>query len=220
MIVLGIDCSTKVTAVGVSSDGKVLAERNTELGRRQSSELPLIVNSIIKEVGLTLNDITLMAAGIGPGYYTGIRTGIAYAASLASALSLKVVPLHTTELLVHDLTYLKKTLAPVIKARANSIYCALYSSDGIALTTMMQPSFMKAADFTEIVEKYKDAVVVGSDVSLYDEFQSLKNKIVKRKSGGGGAASLMGEIFSSRAVMPMELRGLYLRAPDIGPQPK
>ena len=38
MIVLGIDCTTKSTNVGVAKDGIIIGEQNMELGRKQAAE--------------------------------------------------------------------------------------------------------------------------------------------------------------------------------------
>ena len=100
MIVLGIDCTTKSTNVGISKDGAILGEQNKEIGRKQASELPLIVERLLTDCVLKLSDINLIAVAKGPGYYTGIRTGIAYCAALAEALGLKIVPVSTMEAFV------------------------------------------------------------------------------------------------------------------------
>ena len=75
MKILGIDCTTKFTNVAAASDGAVLAEVSLELGRKQSSLLPLIVERVLSESSMKLSELELIAAANGPGYYTGIRTG-------------------------------------------------------------------------------------------------------------------------------------------------
>jgi tRNA threonylcarbamoyladenosine biosynthesis protein TsaB len=217
MITLGIDCSTKMTNVGLSQDGMALDEVNLELGRQQSAKLPVLVEQLLKENGLSFADLGLIAVAAGPGYYTGIRTGVAYAAALAEALRLKVTPLSTLELFVYDLRNIEKPLAPVLRARRSSFYGAVYTSDGENLTAVVKPLFCKPAQFTEILEKYKDAIIVGSDAELYPELIELPNERLKRLSGSGGQAAVMGEKYCDKAVPPKLLRGVYLREPDIGP---
>lgn len=217
MLVLGIDCSTKWTNVGVSDSGAALAEINLELGRAQSSELPLLVDRVLSEAGADMRGLGLIAVANGPGYYTGIRTGVAYAAALARSLGIKVVPLSTTELFVFDLRYLGKPLAPIIKARRDSVYAALYSSDTISLDTLVPPSFISAADFAETLRQYPDAILTGADAANYPELACLPNEINDRASSSGRQAALMGWLYRKNAVSPGELRGNYLRKPDIGP---
>ena len=217
MIVLGIDCSTKTTCIGTAQDGIVLSELNEELGRSQSSKLPSLAENVLTEASASLKDIGLIAVGTGPGYYTGIRSGVAYAAALAEALSLKVVPLSSLELFVYDLRDTERLLAPVVRARRNSFYCALFSSDGESLTPVAEPCFIKSAQFAELLGNYPEALIVGSDAEEYEELKMLSNRRLSRLSGSGGQAALMGDRYRQSAAEPEKIRGVYLREPDIGP---
>ena len=73
MKILGINCAGRWTNVGLAINGNIIGERNLELGRRQSEELPLITADLLDEAGMTMSDLELLAVGVGPGYYTGIR---------------------------------------------------------------------------------------------------------------------------------------------------
>ena len=217
MIVLGIDCTTKSTNVGISKDGAILGEQNKEIGRKQASELPLIVERLLTDCALKLSDINLIAVAKGPGYYTGIRTGIAYCAALAEALGLKIVPVSTMEAFVYDLRTEHSLMAPILKARYDSVYTAIYQSDGAKLTLLKEPSFASASYFAEIMERYPDCTIVGADRNLYPSIMLLNNKYIERQSGGGGQVALLGEIKCQEAFLPCEIKGEYLREPDIGP---
>lgn len=217
MAVLGIDCSTKYSNIGVAESNMILGETSLELGRRQSAELPVMVSQLLEETGTPLSGITLIAAACGPGYYTGIRTGIAYAAALARALGKRIVPLDTTELFVYDLSGCGQPLAPVMKARRSSVYCALYKPCGDFLKEIIRPQFCEAAQFAQELRDYPDAILVGDDVKLFDVFLELPNKAQAKTSTSGGQAALMGEKYADRAIEPQFVRGNYIREPDIGP---
>lgn len=218
MATLAIDCSTKVTSLGLVDGEKILGEINLELGRLQSSKLPLLTEELLQKAGLKLKDITLIGAGRGPGYYTGIRTGIAFAAALATALDVMIVPLDTTEIFVFDLRTLKQPLAPVIRARHDSVYSALYYSDGEGLKTEIPPSFLKADELAYVLKRHPSTIIVGDDALKYEYIRNLPNEFVHRMSGFGSTAAIMAEMRRKLAIAPRTLRGLYLRDPDIGPQ--
>ena len=217
MIVLGIDCTTKWTNIGISDNDTVLGEINEELGRKQASQLPLMVEKLTETCSLTLSDVDVIAAASGPGYYTGIRTGIAYASSLALALGLKIIPLATTELFVYDLRKTEKILVPVIKARSDSFYTAIYESDSSSLIPIMPPTFISSAQFAEKIKLYPSAAIVGSDVNLYPNIKNLDGKRIERSCGSGGDAALLGYSKRDDAAEPYKIKGQYLREPDIGP---
>lgn len=217
MKILAIDCSTKITNIGVAVDGKVTAESNTELAKRQSAELPLLVQRALDDSRLTLKEIDLIAAGKGPGYYTGIRTGVAYAAALAEALRVNVVPLSTLEIFVYDLLGENRPLAPVLKANRGHVYGALYVPRDGNLIARIPEGFYSAEAFAQIMLEHADALLVGEDRDLYEPLSALPHDFLPRLSGTGSSAALMGARFADRAIEPSTLRGDYLRAPDIGP---
>jgi len=217
MTVLGIDCTTKSTGVGISRGKEILGEINVELGREQSSKLPLLVSDLLLAAKITLSDIDLIAAAKGPGYYTGIRTGIAYAAALAESLAIRVVPVSAMELFVYDMRHEQTPLIPVLKARKNSVYCAVCIPDGDSLFMAEKPRFCTAEQCAAIAMGYPNAIIVGSDIGLYPEISSLPNKKIMRISAPGGQISLIGERDHCLSISPAALKGEYLRDPDIGP---
>ncbi|WP_346689753.1 tRNA (adenosine(37)-N6)-threonylcarbamoyltransferase complex dimerization subunit type 1 TsaB [uncultured Cloacibacillus sp.] len=217
MAVLGINCAGRWTNVGVAEGGAILAETNREPARRQSELLPLITEETLASAGAALGDISLVALGTGPGYYTGIRAGIAYGAALARALGVKAVPLSSLELFVWDMRDEYELLAPVFRARASHCYAALYESRGGALNELIEPCFIRVSELAEKLAAYPSAAVVSPDLGQYPALAGCGCRLVPRESASGGACALMGSERAALAVSPETIRGTYLRAPDIGP---
>ena len=217
MAVLGINSAGRWTNVGVADGGAILAETNRELTRRQSELLPSITEETLAEAGVALGDISLIALGTGPGYYTGIRAGIAYGAALARALGVKAVPLSSLELFVWDMRNEYGLLAPVFRARASHCYAALYESCGGALKEIIAPRFIRAAELAEKLAAYPSAAIVSPDLEQYPALSECGCRLVPRESASGGACAVMGGERAALAVVPELIRGTYLRAPDIGP---
>ena len=207
MAVLGINCAGRWTNVGVAEGGEILAETNRELARRQSELLPSITEETLAAAGVALGDISLVALGTGPGYYTGIRAGIAYGAALARALGVKAVPLSSLELFVWDMMDEYELLAPVFRARTSHCYAALYESRGGALNEVV----------AEKLAAYPSAAIVSPDIEQYPALAQCGCAVVPRESASGGACAVMGGGRAALAVAPELIRGTYLRAPDIGP---
>lgn len=217
MKVLGIDCTTKFTNIGITSYGGVLSEISLELGRQQSSRLPVLVEEMLSSLSIEISELDLIAVANGPGYYTGIRTGIAYSAALAQALGIKILPISSLEAFVHDLRNTGLPLAPVFKARQNCVYCALYFSDGSQLKPFVYPKFCTAEEFADFLTHYPEALIVGKDATIFNEFSVLPNNILPRSVGRPAQTALMGEYYKEFSVTPDKILGVYLREPDIGP---
>lgn len=218
MAVLAVDCAVKYTNVGIASSGKVIAEFSGDLGRKQSSALPVVAERLLRENGLTFQDVSLLAVTVGPGYYTGIRAGVAYAAALAYSLGLKIAAFPTLETFVYGLTEEFEDMAPVIRARDDSLYCARYLSDGGGIKQLMRPSFMSAGEFCAMMLDAPNAVILGEDRRGYADVASLPNRAVDCACGSAGLLAAEAERRPDRYMLPDEIRGIYLRAPDIGPR--
>lgn len=65
---------------------------------KQSVALPTMAESFITKCGATWHDITAIGVVVGPGSFTGIRMGIAYAKGLAMGLNIPVVSINAFEL--------------------------------------------------------------------------------------------------------------------------
>ena len=82
--ILAIDTSTSRTSVALVAAGKVLFNKFHENPLAHGEVLPMLV-----EEALAVNkDIDLVAVGMGPGPFTGLRVGIAFAQSFALGLNI------------------------------------------------------------------------------------------------------------------------------------
>ena len=85
--ILSIDTSTSQTSVALVKDGKVLFSKNHNDALAHGEVLPKLV-----EQALEINrGIDLVAVGMGPGPFTGLRVGIAFAQSFAQAAGVSCV---------------------------------------------------------------------------------------------------------------------------------
>jgi tRNA threonylcarbamoyl adenosine modification protein YeaZ/ribosomal-protein-alanine acetyltransferase len=85
--ILSIDTSTSQTSVALVKDGKVLFSKNHNDALAHGEVLPkLVAQALEKNRG-----IDLVAVGMGPGPFTGLRVGIAFAQSFAQAAGVSCV---------------------------------------------------------------------------------------------------------------------------------
>lgn len=92
MLVLALDTSTALTTVAlVAPDGDVLAESSHMDARRHAEVLPRLVRDVLVASGSTPADLGLLAVGVGPGPFTGLRVGVAFARATAHARGIPVV---------------------------------------------------------------------------------------------------------------------------------
>ncbi|MEG0615190.1 MAG: tRNA (adenosine(37)-N6)-threonylcarbamoyltransferase complex dimerization subunit type 1 TsaB [Oscillospiraceae bacterium] len=76
MKILGIDTSGKTASVAVCSEDCVLAETSVVTKLTHSQVILPLCKEMLKNAGVSLDEIGAIAVADGPGSYTGLRIGI------------------------------------------------------------------------------------------------------------------------------------------------
>src|SRR4051794_8320527 len=97
MNLLALDTSTPVAAVALArGDGDVLVAPSDPDPRHGRALLPM-VRDLLARSGLALRDLDVLAVGLGPGSYTGLRIGLTAAKTLAYATGVPLIGLDSLE---------------------------------------------------------------------------------------------------------------------------
>jgi tRNA threonylcarbamoyladenosine biosynthesis protein TsaB len=110
---LAFDTATDVATVALVRDGDVLGER---LSRAVS--VLADADELVRAGGFHAPDLELLAVGVGPGSFTGVRMGLAAARGLALALDLPVAGVSTLAALHAG----APGAVPVIDARRREVF--------------------------------------------------------------------------------------------------
>jgi tRNA threonylcarbamoyladenosine biosynthesis protein TsaB len=113
MLTLAFDTATDVATCALVRDGDVLGER--------SSRAVIVLadaDELLREAGLKPADLDLLAVGVGPGSFTGMRIGLAATRGLALALDLPVAGVSTLDALAAG----APGAVPVIDARRREVF--------------------------------------------------------------------------------------------------
>jgi tRNA threonylcarbamoyladenosine biosynthesis protein TsaB len=98
MTVLALDTSTSRGGVALLEDGRLLLDATFTADRSQSSEL----FPILQRVRSLAPKLDLIAVGLGPGSYAGVRISIAAALGLSCAMGAELVGLASVAALETD----------------------------------------------------------------------------------------------------------------------
>ena len=81
----------------------VLGDKHTKIdAEKQSLALPTAVIDFMKQNNVQMSDLTAVGVVVGPGSFTGIRMGIAYAKGLGLGLNIPVVGINLFELYLYE----------------------------------------------------------------------------------------------------------------------
>jgi len=90
-----MDTTTDVRSVAVVCGGRVRAQVAGSLRGAHSANLLSDIDGVLKQAGVRLAEIELLAAATGPGSFTGLRAGLATVKAFAVALAKPVVGVPT-----------------------------------------------------------------------------------------------------------------------------
>jgi tRNA threonylcarbamoyladenosine biosynthesis protein TsaB len=158
MKLLAIDTSTKVAGAALMQDGLLVCETNLAIGLTHSERLMEIVDGCMRLAGWRPADIDIVAVVSGPGSFTGVRIGVATAKGIAEAIGKPVVSVNTLETLASSFEGFRGIVSPLLDARVEQVYCALYGSD---LGELMPPCAMK------IDELFQHPIITAARALLF-----------------------------------------------------
>lgn len=152
MKILAIDSTAIVASVALCDNDKLLAVYTVNNGNTHSETLLPMIESILKQSKLTAKDIGLFAVSNGPGSFTGVRIGCATAKGLAFGRNVPCMGVSTLEALAYNLKGSDGIICPVMNARRNQVYNALFKFEGNKLVRLCPD---RAVAISELVEELK-----------------------------------------------------------------
>jgi tRNA threonylcarbamoyladenosine biosynthesis protein TsaB len=147
--ILAFDTSANVTSVAICEGSRVLHEDDSPSGDRHAETLlPRIEHALVASA-LTLEQIDLIAVGIGPGSFTGVRVGVASAKGFGLALgrpvcgvvSLSALALGASSSALPQGTIAAqgRWFAPLLDAFKGELFAALYRASESGLECALEP---------------------------------------------------------------------------------
>jgi tRNA threonylcarbamoyladenosine biosynthesis protein TsaB len=129
MLILALDTALETCSAALVRDGRVLAARSDPMARGHQERLAPLVEALFVEAGVAFADLDRIGVTRGPGSFTGLRVGLAFAKGLGFALDRPVVGIGTLPALAAGEA---GTVVAAIDARRDQLYLQAFR-DGVAL---------------------------------------------------------------------------------------
>ena len=223
MRVLALDTATAATTVAVVGDA-VRVERSVVDGRRHAEAIAPLISEALSEAGS--DDIALVACGVGPGPFTGLRVGIATALAFGAARDIPVVGVCSLDVMAR--AAIRDVPGPVTvltRARRAELCWATYDGHGMRTAgplirrepvevdgrcvgdagPVQSVSYPRAGDLADLVlERMAAGEGIPGDVDLPEDEAAA--------SGAATAQILEARVRAGLVLLPP--RPVYLRRPD------
>lgn len=158
----------------IAGDGYIWQKMTTE----RMSHLKMITQEaerVLEEAGVKKDEITAVAASVGPGSFTGIRIGLATARTISQALGIPCIGVSSLEIF-REKAEEGRSAAVIFNARRGQVYGAVFDEDG---SEVLKPGPYMLEQVMEAADKVKNPenlVWYGDGTDAYaDRLEGRKN---------------------------------------------
>jgi len=162
--ILALDTTSSWGSVALSKNEKIVYLSYLDIRVTHSERLMEQIDYGLKQSGMSLDDIELIAISNGPGSFTGVRIGLATAKGICMAREIPLYPVNTLKLLAYNVYGSQLNILPFIDARMDEVYAALYDSN---FNEIISPRSSDPAEFLEAVTG--KTIIIGDAVEKYDD---------------------------------------------------
>ena len=229
MKIIAIDSSALVASVAIVHDDIVVCEYSVQHKKTHSQTLLPMLDELKRTVELDLGSVDAIAIAAGPGSFTGLRIGSATAKALGFALDIPLVEICTLEGLAHNLCNTDKLVCPLMDARREQVYTAVYTFNPAAdepgfappyPAALVEPCVVSLAEMAALVNELGRAVIfTGDGVPVHAEALAALVKVpysfapphMNRQRAAALAALALRYLKEKKTVSAADHAPVYLR---------
>lgn len=219
---LVIDTALGLCTAAVFDGDRITAVRSEAMARGHQERLGGMARDVAAEAG-GFSGVDRIGVTVGPGSFTGLRVGLAFAQGLGTALGVPVVGLSALDALAASTPPVLApgtTVAALIDARRGQVY-ARFWKDGFwkdgAATGEAEALSLEAAAARLAALGGEECVLVGSGAALLADAAPDVTAGARLLPLDGPSPEALARLTQAADPAACPPRPLYLRAPDATP---
>lgn len=185
-IILCIETGTDICSVALSEEGELIALRESREGHDHARNVGVFVDEVLTENDLRPEDLAAVAIGRGPGSYTGLRIGTAFAKGLCYGLDIPLIAVDSLEsmarIAVEDYEvgtlesedWSSALLCPMIDARRMEVFCSVYASD-LQIVSGVEAKIIDENSFADLLAEGRELFLFGNGAAKCAEVLTAPN---------------------------------------------
>ncbi len=177
-LILCIETGTDICSVGIAKDGELISLRESDRGRDHAGKLGVFADELLRETGISPEDLDAVAVGKGPGSYTGLRIGVSFAKGLCYGLQIPLLAVGSLDALaevaredyeagildIDEQDWAAARLCPMVDARRMEVYARIFDSEGKPLSDV-SAEIIDEDSFSQWREPGRKLVIFGNGAS-------------------------------------------------------
>jgi tRNA threonylcarbamoyl adenosine modification protein YeaZ len=149
--ILGIDTANRFGSVALAVDGSASGWATLDPGEH-SSGLSRASEDLLRERDLTLRDLSGIAVSEGPGSFTGLRIGLAWAKGICFGLPAKLTLVSSHEANAYRHRFARGLIATVLQGERGQVQASLWSA-GAKPGNLWGPERIPEEDLADALRK-------------------------------------------------------------------
>ncbi len=131
-MLLALDTSTAYIGLALYDGVRILGETTWQSHAHHTVELAPAVAALFQQTGVDMTDVRALGVALGPGSFTSLRVGLAFAKGLALARHLALLGVPTLDVVAAGLEVQNLPLAAVLQAGRGRLALVWYKArDGV-----------------------------------------------------------------------------------------
>jgi tRNA threonylcarbamoyladenosine biosynthesis protein TsaB len=165
MKILAVDTSTTSGSVALLDGSKVMVEWTLQSAQTHNRRLLSSIDSVLGELGWSLDQVEGFAVTTGPGSFTGLRIGLTTIKTLAWTLKKPYVGIPSLDALAAPLSFASLPVCTLVDAHRNEVYSAMFQSDGTGSMHRLVPYRVSSPE--EFISQISGAAIFCGDGWLF-----------------------------------------------------
>lgn len=175
--ILAFDTVSTSFSIAIQKENGSIIEYNKENVKNHNEELLPVLHNFLTDNDLTLDNISYIALGIGPGSFTALRIAFATIKTICYAKNIPIVGISSLETLYENISEREGIKAAMIDARKGSVYANIYNNNE-KITENADLTYQQFIDIINSINtSNKNITLCGDGFSKNSDFfiENLKN---------------------------------------------
>ncbi len=165
MLVFGIDTCCMAATAALVDERIMVAQTVINQNKTHSQIMMPQIENMFRAAEVDPKSVDAFAAAVGPGSFTGVRIGVATAKALAQAAGKPCIAVSTLEALAHASGFFDGILAPILDARRDQVYNALFRG-GRGLERLCNDRALALDELLTELKECGDKILFMGDATL------------------------------------------------------
>lgn len=220
MKMLAIETATAASSVALADGDSVVASAERFDRRGHVAFLVPALEFCFSQVGWKPSDIDVVAVDVGPGLFSGIRTGLATAQAVAGAVGAHVVPVTSVDAVALRAATGHRKIWSIVDARRGEWAVGTYQPVPGGVVRDRGPELCRPEELRAMMEEdSSDSLVVGDWPALPPETLHGLHAVKTGRPRNPDAAAVLeiarGWAHRNEMLHPDDVRPFYMREPDV-----